>query len=486
MTNMRLLVKLIVSFLFLLLISFAVMSDWLRREVRLSYGALLEESLIETAQLVSAQIASQIIRDREENGKTIINVSYVKSAIEQYKLAPIFSNVRGNIIKHASLNLYVTDDKGIVLYHSAEPFRKGEDFSKWNDVYRTLRGEYGARSTRLDKDNPLTSVFYIAAPIKVHGELMGVVSVFRKEQTIESIVQSSFAKMGVIILAVVLLLTVLSLLVFWWIITPFEKLKRYVLAVQERRSAKLPKLPAGEFTSLGNAIEEMRNTIDDREKMERYVQNLTHELKSPITAIQAAAEICESEGKEIEAVRKFSGNIIQESQRMTNLLNSMLEIASLDSPDRFEFNDTVSPFRLFYALKESLKPILTQKRIELSIDCAEDVEFIGNEFLIQQAIRNILHNAISASPEGSTIYCYGKSTDGGVQIQIRDEGPGLPDYALTKVFDRFFSIPHPGSKHKGSGLGLTFTKEVIDLHKGKIHLENNQPGLKISININSL
>jgi two-component system sensor histidine kinase CreC len=100
----------------------------------------------------------------------------------------------------------------------------------------------------------------------------------------------------------------------------------------------------------------------------------------------------------------------------------------------------------------------------------------GQRFLVRQALANLLQNAIAFSPSGGTVTVSLDRDGAFARVLIRDHGPGIPGYALAKVFDRFYSLPHPDTGVKGSGLGLTFVREIALLHGGEARLENDPGG----------
>jgi len=96
--------------------------------------------------------------------------------------------------------------------------------------------------------------------------------------------------------------------------------------------------------------------------------------------------------------------------------------------------------------------------------------------LLEQAIGNLLDNAIDFAPEHSRILFQAVTGDGESRVSITDQGPGIPDYARERLFERFFSMPRPHSQKRSTGLGLSFVKEVLDLHKGSVCFRNAEGG----------
>ena len=109
----------------------------------------------------------------------------------------------------------------------------------------------------------------------------------------------------------------------------------------------------------------------------------------------------------------------------------------------------------------------------------------GDRFLIAQALANLLDNAIDFSPQGGVLTVAIRRVHGAVEWSVQDEGPGVPDYAVDKIFDRFYSLPRADTREKSSGLGLCLVREVSDLHGGSVTLANvSQPrGCKASLTL---
>ena len=125
---------------------------------------------------------------------------------------------------------------------------------------------------------------------------------------------------------------------------------------------------------------------------------------------------------------------------------------------------------------ESLAPLIVAKRINFDKNIGREIYLSGNRFLIKQSLANLLQNAVDFTPEKGTISVLVKRGDAYIELEVSDDGPGVPDYALDRIFDRFYSLQRPGTSKKSSGLGLTFVKEATALHGGTIALENRPDG----------
>ena len=122
-----------------------------------------------------------------------------------------------------------------------------------------------------------------------------------------------------------------------------------------------------------------------------------------------------------------------------------------------------------------LKPAFEARRVTLGIETAV-ATVRGERVLLREALVNLLQNALDFSPAGGTVTLHGAVEAGRVNFTVEDSGSGVPDYALSRVFERFYSLPRPGSTRKSTGLGLALVREIAHLHGGDAVLENRKEG----------
>jgi two-component system sensor histidine kinase CreC len=268
---------------------------------------------------------------------------------------------------------------------------------------------------------------------------------------------------------------VFTIAVFTWIFRPIGKLTHYAHAMTRGERPTFPKLGRGrEVNTLGNALKEMRETLDGRSYVENYTQILTHELKSPLAAIRGSSELLQ-EDMPLEQRKKFLTNIENEINRSQRIIDGLLKLSHLEAQSQLRKQETINILSLAERLHDSHAHRLSTKIISLEIEIPATLTIQGDENLLQAALANLLENSIHFSPENTTIRLVAATLDGKITITLTDQGPGIPDYALPRVFERFYSISRPGSSHKSSGLGLAFVKEIIELHQGSINIASIPP-----------
>lgn len=450
--------RLFITLCIVVLIGFFGIARWIRGELRNSYAQVVEEILVDYAHLISAHI--------ENNRMSAQEFESLEKMFAKSKTHSINAKIFNFIKTTPSLEMYVTDDKGLVVF-STKKEEIGRDFGQWNDVYKTLQGEYGARSTRIDPQDNRTSVYFVAAPITIDSKLVGVATIYKTESSILIFLDRALDKMFLGGLFSVIALGLIGGLIMLWITLPLEKLRKYALDVSEGQRGALPQSKIKEVKHLSEAFEKMRISLEGKKTVEKYTQTLTHELKSPLTAIKGAAELCLEEMDQTQR-QQFLKNIIEEANRSHILLEQLLKIAALESTRQLEQTTPVDLIEVLNETKDALIGLWRPKNLKITVDGRLNNVINGDRFLLFQTFRNILQNAIEFSEPASHIYVNTAETSSHLRVEITDNGTGVPFFAKERIFEKFYSLERPDTKRKSSGLGLSFVKEVIELHKGNI------------------
>ena len=434
------------------------------QEIKPGVRRATEGTLIDTATLLAALARDDVLSDSPANGK-------LAQAFAQLHNRPFNANISGINKVRNEYHVYMTDAQGKVLFDSANQ-AVGQDYSRWNDVWLTLRGEYGARSTPQNPDDPESSVMYVAAPIVDGGRIIGVLSVGKPNAAMAPVIKRSERRMlwaSAVLLGIAL---VIGFGMVWWINRSIARLARYADSVTENRPVPLPDLGSSELRKLAQALESMRLKLEGKNYIEQYVYALTHELKSPLAAIRGAAEILR-EGPPPNVVARFTDNILTQNARMQALVETLLRQARLENRQDVTLT-AVEVDTLFAQLKEARSVQLAAKNITLTI-LPSSLSVAADPALLEQALGNLLDNAIDFTPQDGTITLSAHQQEERVTLQVTDSGSGIPDFALPRIFERFYSLPRENG-HKSSGLGLAFVSEVARLHEGTVTLSNRPEG----------
>jgi two-component system sensor histidine kinase CreC len=445
-------------------VCFSYPIKWALDNLRVRYLEGVEEPLVDHANVLAAMVE----REMEAGG------------FDHEKWYRAFENVRSrslsariyNLLKtDVDMKMYITDGSGRIIFDSDNRQNVGADYSGWQDVSLTLEGKYGARSSAGNTEDPAVKVLHVAAPVMLGGEIAGVLTVAKPTTNINRFLKSAkpqLFKVGAIAaLAAVLLTYVASV----WLTRPIKRLTDYANAIREGKRVEFPKLDRSEIGEMGYAFAKMQETLEGKKYVEEYVQKLTHEVKSPLSAIRGAAELLD-ENMEPEQRTRFLSNIRHEANRIQEIVDRMLELSALENQKMLEKMERLSFPSLVKTVIETKRPLLAKKNLIVSDHVPENILVEGDAFLLHQALSNVIQNAIDFSSAGGQIRLSGRVENNMLQFIVEDDGTGIPDFAVEKVFDKFFSLQRPDTGKKSTGLGLSLVKEVTGLHHGDVKLEN--------------
>ena len=440
------------------------------QQVKPGVRQTMEDTLVDTANLLAELARDDLLAGTIASGRFAESVRALAGR-------DIGADIWGFDKRRAQYRIYVTDARGIVVFDSTGD-ALGKDYSTWNDVYLTLRGEYGARSTRSDPDDDTSSVMHVAAPIRDRdGRIVGALTVAKPNSAIAPFIARSQAvvlRWGWVLMGVALLI---GLVAAWWLSRQLAALRRYADAATAGERAVLPRT-AGEFADLGRALETMRLRLEGKQYVERYVHGLTHELKSPLAAIRGSAELLEGQDAMPAPDReRFVASIRRQAERMATMIDKLLALAAVEHRQHLEDPRPVDLRAVLDDAAEDALPRLRQAGVTLSCALDEGLPPVhGDAFLLRQALDNLVENAIDFAPADSTVEVSVRQAGGEVVLEIADRGPGVPDYAVGRVFERFYSLPRPRGGSRSSGLGLCFVAEVAALHGGRARLDPREGG----------
>lgn len=438
------------------------------QEVKPGVRQAMEDTLADTANVLAELAADDLLAGRMDDGR-------FAQRVRALARRDIGAEIWGFRKREASYRVTVTDARGIVVFDSAGR-DLGRDNSRWNDVHRTLRGRYGARSTRDVPGDDDSSVMYVAAPVRdAGGRIAGVLTVSKPNRAMAPFIarsQGVILRWGMVLLGAALLV---GLLAAWWLSRQLGALRRYADAVTAGERA-LPPATSGEFADLGRALETMRDRLEGKQYVERYVHALTHELKSPIAAIAASAELLEAPLPDADR-RRFAEAIGAQAGRMSTMIDKLLALAAVEHRQRIEQPEQVGPVAVLDAALGDVATHAAGAGVRVSRAAGERVPPLsGDGFLLRQMLVNLLDNAVDFSPSGARVEARVAVDAGGVAFEVADRGTGVPDYARERVFERFYSLPRPDGGARSSGLGLSFVREVAQLHGGKAQLLPREGG----------
>ena len=230
--------------------------------------------------------------------------------------------------------------------------------------------------------------------------------------------------------------------------------------------------PGGVMVVIHDVTEQRRSEQARRE----FVANVSHELRTPLTNIKSYAETVIAAGDELppELHNNFMGVIVREADRMTRIVQDLLTLSKIDY-GKMEMN--VSRFSFSKAVRSVYEAVALNAESHghtLTFSCEENMPDVdGDRERIEQVIMNIVSNAIKYTPDGGKIAITAATSGRNVFVRISDNGIGIPEKDLPRLFERFYRVDKARSRESGgTGLGLSIAKEILNQHKGDIRIES--------------
>ncbi|WP_269525751.1 two-component system sensor histidine kinase CreC [Coraliomargarita parva] len=465
---MSLTFRILISFALIALAAYYLLLNPVVDRVERQYLEAAEEPMVDAANILASMLS---VPDAD----AVIVPEPFRLGMSQVKERLIHAQIYNLMKEEILMDFYVTDADGRLVYDSGGQYESGLDMKVHRDVRLTLDGRYGARSTRTDESVSTSSVMYVAAPI-LHGDaIAGVLSVYKPQKSMLLFIEETKRHLLYLGILATVLFMLLGILLSRWVTSPLRRLTDYADAVSRGERSSLPALPGYHLRVLGETTEAMREALEDRKYVESYVQSLTHEMKSPLAGIRSASELLEEDLPPAQRDR-FLGNVRAESERLQALIDQLLALSSLEnrkglgSPTQIDMASVVARVVNHYESNAQGRGLAFVLRLESGL------KVLGEEFLLETAVSNLLQNAVDFSPEGGQIEVGLDRHAGQVRLRIQDEGTGIPEYALSRIHDRFYSLPRPGTERKSSGLGLCFVRESVALHGGRMEIRNREDG----------
>jgi heavy metal sensor kinase len=213
------------------------------------------------------------------------------------------------------------------------------------------------------------------------------------------------------------------------------------------------------------------------ERLRRFTSDAAHELRTPLTLIRSVGEVGLQNGGSVDEYREIIGSMLEEVDRLSRLLDSLLMICRADAGQIVLQRTTIPVLDLAHDAARLFEVLLEEKGLTLAVEGDALVTVEGDRPLLRQVLVNILHNAIKYSPPGGVVWVVVAFAEESCVIEIADDGPGIPPEHHAKIFDRFYRVDEGRSRNAGgAGLGLAIARWTIDAHGGVLSLRNRKEG----------
>lgn len=348
--------------------------------------------------------------------------------------------------------------EGTVLYDSTEDEHTFENHKNRPEVKKAFAKGEGEDIRKSDT---------IGEEMCYYAEKMPDGTVLRVSRTMNSAMKSAFHILPFMIFLALIMIVTAWLLSKWQI----ERLIRPINTLDLENPLEQEMYP--ELQPLLERIEQSNKEKEAVAAMRReFSANVSHELKTPLTSISGYAEIMKDGLVRPEDMQHFSEKIYQEASRLITLVEDIIKLSRLDE-ERVELEkEEVDLYELSREIISRLAPQAAKNQVRLELT-GESVKYTGIRQILDEMIYNITENAIKYNNPGGKVSVWAGNTLQGKKVVVTDNGIGIPEDQIDRIFERFYRVDKSHSKERGgTGLGLSIVKHGVMLHHGEVHVES--------------
>lgn len=301
-----------------------------------------------------------------------------------------------------------------------------------------------------------------------------------------TITKNNFSKKSWIITSLVTIFGgIISYFLSGKFLEPLDKFSNQIEQIQLKNITdyEVKENPIKEFQKLTKSFNQMLERLNESYKNEReFTARAAHELRTPLTIINSQIDLFEEENMDEDEIKNLVTMIKNESDRLSKLVTSLLDLSELRSVTR---NEKIELSSLIEEAIQDLSFISDKKNINIENLCQE-IYIEGSDLLIYRVFYNLIENAIKYNNNNGFVKIYSKKNNDFAEIYVEDSGIGIANSEKENIFKAFYRIK--ANEEIGSGLGLSLVKETIKLHRGKIKVLDKDKGslIKVSLPISNL
>lgn len=301
-----------------------------------------------------------------------------------------------------------------------------------------------------------------------------------------TITKNNFSKKSWIITSLVTIFGgIISYFLSGKFLEPLDKFSNQIEQIQLKNITdyEVKENPIKEFQKLTKSFNQMLERLNESYKNEReFTARAAHELRTPLTIINSQIDLFEEENMDEDEIKNLVTMIKNESDRLSKLVTSLLDLSELRSVTR---NEKIELSSLIEEAIQDLSFISDKKNINIENICQE-IYIEGSDLLIYRVFYNLIENAIKYNNNNGFVKIYSKKNNDFAEIYVEDSGIGIAKSEKENIFKAFYRIK--ANEEIGSGLGLSLVKETIKLHRGKIKVLDKEKGslIKVSLPISNL
>ena len=381
-----------------------------------------------------------------------------------------------SVVEETGLSrVLVTDGAGKVLYDTRETDTAVGNYTLYTEIVQALTGNDAFSCSY--EDGAFRS--RVSSPVLYQNQIIGAVYAYEfdtEQAALLAGLQENLLRLSGIIGAVVLALSLILSKAFT------KKIRKLLTAIQQVRegaySHRAEIKGHDEIAQIGHEFNSLTDRLQVTENARRrFVSDASHELKTPLAAIRLLTDsILQTENMDAETTREFVADIGSEAERLSRITEDLLRLTKLDSGVEEQAAAVVDVLPVLEQVVRLQSLVAQEKGLDLTYDAEENCVVCATQDEVHQVIYNLIDNALKYSSRG-TVAVVLKQTGGKVILTVEDQGPGIPEKDLERVFDRFFRVDKARSRAAGgTGLGLSIVSDTVRRRGGTVWAENRPEG----------
>jgi signal transduction histidine kinase len=455
------------------------MEESLVAQARITAQALIPGAMAEGLPTDAPASAYNTIQQRQSN--IALQADNVVPPLEESFLGDVdltyLADASLQLSTQLDTRIRILDTQGVVLMDSHGE-GQGEDLRGDPLVIQALDGQYASRADQAGGNK--RPAMHLAMPILVEGKIVGAVYLSQPLDDVTAVLRDLRLRWLLSTAVALLLSGLVGFLLSRAIARPVRRLTAAAGAVaQGELNQQVPVRSRDELGRLSQAFNDMTARLRAARQIQvDFVANVSHELRTPLTAIKGLVETLRGGAVDDGEVRdRFLETVEEETDRLIRLVNDLLTLSRADSEALNLQRDAVDMARLVQLTVERMAPQAEAKDLVLQVTASTDAPLaLADADRIEQVLVNLLDNAIKYSRRGGYVTVRVEDGHGKqVQVQVRDEGIGIPAEELPRIGERFYRADRARSRAAGgSGLGLAIAQALVQAHGGQLRLESEE------------
>jgi len=380
-------------------------------------------------------------------------------------------------ISDPTLRVTIIDKQGAVLCDSEADAASMENHAQRPEISQALSGQRGS-STRFSATLQ-TDMLYLAIPRFESEKLVGVIRTAVPLFSIDSLLNELYRQFLILLLVLLAIISTVIINIYRKVSQPLaEIVDEANLYAKGDFSNTLPDYDIKEIAELGGALNRMAEQLDRLENLRQdFVANVSHELKTPLATIKSYVEtLLDGAQHDPADLDRFLNIVLKQNDRLAEIVDDLLTLSRLESAPVTQILalNEADACQLVQASAENCQSRADAKNITIKINCKPDIAIQVDHSLMTQALVNLIDNAIKYSNENKIITLSVEETSNQVLLSISDEGPGISEEHIPRLFERFYRVDKSRSRRiGGTGLGLAIVKHIVHIHGGQVKVSNN-------------